>query len=389
MPELSIILPTYNERDNLIPVLQCLAQVLTPIDYEVLIIDDDSPDSTAAMARTIAQLNPRVRVLQRIGRRGLASAVVEGALATSSPYLLVMDADLQHDERIIPAMLKKLQEEDLDVVIGSRNIDGGSMGEFASNRVALSNVGRRLSERICRVHIHDPMSGFFLISREYFHQVVHNLSCVGFKILVDLLASARRPVRVGEVAYTFRNRIHGESKLDIVVGVEYLELVLDKWIHGLVPVSYLLFGVVGSVGVLANLLLVALFIEFFRLPYLQAQALGVMITIALNFLLNNQITFRSAQLRGMRLLQGLGLFYLSCSVGVLVQVAIATSLERLNMPWTVATMLGIAVGSVWNYSMAFLFVWHIRRRRTRRLQYAYAEPAWLKQASQNIKSALV
>src|SRR5271169_5120207 len=167
MPELSVILPTYNERNNLIPILHSLTGVLTKIDYEVLIVDDDSPDSTAAMARTIAQTNPRVRVVQRVGRRGLASAVVEGMLATSSPYMLVMDADLQHDEHIIPVMLEKLKRENLDVVIGSRNIAGGSMGEFASNRVALSNAGRRLSERICRVDISDPMSGFFLITREY------------------------------------------------------------------------------------------------------------------------------------------------------------------------------------------------------------------------------
>lgn len=382
MSELSIILPTYNERDNLLPVLECLARVLTKIDYDVVIVDDDSTDNTAALARRIAQLNSRVRVVQRIGRRGLASAVVEGALATSSPYLLVMDADLQHDEHIIPTMLEKLKRENLDVVVGSRNAAGGGMGEFPSNRVALSNAGRRLSARVCRVDIRDPMSGFFLITREYFHEVVHDLSSIGFKVLVDLLASARRPVRVGEVGYTFRSRIHGESKLDVVVAIEYLELLLDKWTHGLVPVAYLLFAVVGSFGVLTNLTLVALFNEFLRLPFLQAQALGAAITVATNFLLNNQFTFRSARLKGRRLLQGLGLFYLSCAAGLLAQVAIATSLEHLKVPWVGATMFGIAVGSVWNYSMAFLFVWHVRRRRTRQLQSPYAVTAWSEQTSQ-------
>jgi len=166
------------------------------------------------------------------------------------------------------------------------------------------------------------------------------------------------------------------------VGVEYLELLLDKWIHGLVPVSYLLFAVVGPFVVLTNLVLVAFFIQFVRLPFLPAQALGAIVTIAINFLLNYQITFRSARLRGMRLLQGLGLFYLSCGVGLLAQVAIATSLERVHVHRMVATMFSIAVGSVWNYSMAFLLVRHIGRHRTERLQYAYAEPAWLEQGSQ-------
>lgn len=381
MPELSIIVPTYNERANLCPLLHCLQEALEGVDYEVLFVDDDSPDSTAAMARTIALSNPRVRVLQRIGRRGLASAAVEGMLATSSPYLLVMDADLQHDERIIPAMLAKMKQQDLDIVVGSRNTAGGSMGEFTTKRVALSNAGRSLSARICHVDIQDPMSGFFLVKREYFHKVVHDLSSVGFKILVDLLASAPGPVKFAEVPYTFRNRVYGESKLDIVVGIEYLQLLLDKWICGFIPVSYLLFAVVGSFGAIANLVLTTSFLEFFKLPFLQAQAIGAAITIAINFLLNNQITFRSARLKGVRLLQGLALFYVSCAVGLLAQVAIAGSLESVHVESMLATIAGIVVGSVWNYSMAFLFVWHVRRHRTKRLRYAYAEPAWIQQDS--------
>jgi len=380
MSELSIIVPTFNERANLMPLVRCLEQALENIDYEVVIVDDDSPDSTAAMARTIAQTNPRVRVIQRIGRRGLASAAVEGMLATSSPYLLVMDADLQHDERIIPAMLEKLKSENLDIVVGSRNVSGGGMGEFAANRVALSNTGRKLSDAICKVAVSDPMSGFFLLTRQYFHRVVHNLSNVGFKILVDLLATARGKVRLGEVPYTFRNREHGESKLDILVGIEYLQLLLDKVTGGIVPVSYLLFGMVGLIGVVCNLLLAILLVQFSSASFKEAQFLGALITIAINFFLNNQITFRFARLRGMRMLQGLCFFYLSCSVGLLAQVALAYSLQQVGAHWLVATLAGVLVGSVWNYSMAYLLVWHVRRRRTDRLQWAYAEPAWLEES---------
>ncbi len=381
MNELSIIVPTYNERGNLLPLLRCLQRALGDLDYEVVIVDDDSPDSTAAMARSIAQSNPRVRVIQRIGRRGLASAAVEGMLATSSPYLLVMDADLQHDEHIIPAMLDKLKRENLDIVVGSRHVAGGGMGEFAAGRVALSNTGRKLSDAICKIPVSDPMSGFFLLTREYFHHVVHNLSNIGFKILVDLLASARRPVRLGEVPYTFRNREHGESKLDILVGIEYLQLLLDKTTHGIVPVSYLLFGMVGTIGVICNLLLAILLVRFSGASFRQAQFLGALITIAINFFLNNQVTFRFARLRGTRLLQGLALFYLSCSVGLLAQVALAFSLQQVGLHWLAATLMGVLVGSVWNYSMAYLLVWHIKRHRTDRLQFAYAEPAWLQEFS--------
>ena len=381
MPELSIIVPTYNERANLMPLLRCLSDALGDFDYEVLFVDDDSPDSTAAMARTIALYNPRVRVIQRIGRRGLASAAVEGMLATSSPYLLVMDADLQHDEQIIPSMIAKMKEGDLDIVVGSRNTGGGSMGEFGAGRVALSNAGRSLSSRICHVDIQDPMSGFFLVKREYFHEVVHDLSSVGFKILVDLLASARGPVKFAEIPYTFRARVHGESKLDIIVGIEYLQLLLDKWIRGVIPVGYLLFAVVGSVGAVANLILTTSLLNFLRLPFLEAQTLGALVTIAINFLLNNQTTFRSARLKGLRLLQGLVLFYIGCAFGLLAQVGVAEALKSLHLQLLLATLTGIIVGSVWNYSMAYLFVWHVRRHRSRRLQSAYAKPAWLDQDS--------
>jgi len=387
MSELSVVVPTLNERGNLIPLLRCLQEALKNIDYEVVIVDDDSADSTAAMARSLAQSNPRVRVIQRIGRRGLASATVEGMLATSSPYLLVMDADLQHDEQIVPVMLQMLKSENLDIVVGSRNVSGGGMGEFASDRVALSNLGRKLSDAICKTPVTDPMSGFFLVTREYFHHVVHDLSNVGFKILVDLLASARRPVRLGEVPYTFRSRQHGESKLNILVGVEYVQLLLDKLTSGMVPASYLLFALVGSIGVLCNLILAILFVQLLRVSFKEAQILGALITIAINFLLNNEITFRFARLRGVRLVQGLALFYVCCSVGLLAQVGLANSLQHLDVHWVASTLMGVLIGSVWNYSMAFLLVWHVTRHRAEALQFAYAEPAWLKDFSGAKKAA--
>jgi dolichol-phosphate mannosyltransferase len=208
------------------------------------------------------------------------------------------------------------------------------------------------------------------------------LSNIGFKILVDLLASARNPVRFGEVPYTFRNRENGESKLDVLVGIEYLQLLLDKVTHGIVPVSYLLFGMVGSIGLVCNLLLAILLVQFSRASFKEAQFLGALITIAINFFLNNQVTFRFVRLRGIRLVQGLALFYLSCSVGLLAQVALAYSLQQqVGVHWLVATLVGVVVGSVWNYSMAFLLVWHVKRHRSSRLQYAYAEPTWLQEFS--------
>lgn len=373
MPELTIVLPTYNERRNLVPLMTSLGAVLSGIDYEAIVVDDDSMDGTAAAARSLAQHDRRIRVIQRVGRRGLASAAVEGMLAASSPFLLVMDADLQHDERIIPSMLEKIRAERLDVVVATRNAEGGSMGEFAAERVGLSRAGRFLSSLVCKVPVSDPMSGFFMVTSEYFHRVVHDLSCVGFKILVDLLASSREPVRVGEVGFRFRSRVHGESKLDILVAMEYLQLLLHKMTRGMIPVSYLLFGLMGSVGVVCNFILAGLFSYSFDLNFKSAQLAGALLTIAINFLLNNQLTFRSARLRGQRLLAGLAIFYVCCSIGLFAQVTVANGLHVGGMNWTAATLAGIAIGSVWNYTTAFLFVWQVRRRRTGRLAEAYAD----------------
>jgi dolichol-phosphate mannosyltransferase len=370
VPELSIIIPTYNERVDLVSLLDCLAAALSGIDYEAVIVDDDSPDGTSALARSLAQQNRRVRLLQRIERRGLSSATVEGMLSTSSPYIAVMDGDMQHDERILPQMLTKLQEENLDLVIGSRHASGGSVGAFGARRVALSELGRRLSQTICRDNVSDPMSGYFVLTRRYFHEVVHSLSCVGFKILFDLIASSRRPVRIGEVGYTFRNRVHGESKLDVIVALEYLQLLLDKVMGGWVPVSYLIFAMVGSVGLAANWVLVYL-LRSVPISFDLSQAIASLLVVALNFVLNNRFTFRADRLRGVRAVQGLGLFYVASSVGLAFNLAAAHGFHDFGVPTYLASLTGIAILSIWNYWVTSLFIWRIHRRRAAHLRSAY------------------
>ncbi|MBV8829089.1 MAG: glycosyltransferase family 2 protein, partial [Acidobacteriaceae bacterium] len=333
MPELSVIVPTYNERANLVALTTQLDAALVDIDYEIVIVDDDSPDGTSALARTLAQQNRRVRVIQRIGRRGLSSATVEGMLSTSSPYLAVIDGDLQHDETKLPEMLRTVKRDNLDLVIGSRHIEGGSMGDFAKHRRALSQFGRRLSSLVCRADVSDPMSGFFVLSRSYVHEVAHSLSSTGFKILLDLIASSRRPVRFAEVGYTFRNRLHGTSKLDILVGLEYLQLLLDKAIGGWMPVSYLIFSMVGTIGLVANVLLIYAVQSFLPVSFTMAQAIGSVLVIGLNFLLNNQLTFRSARLKGWRAVQGFIVFYIACGVGLAFNLMAAKGFRDYGLPW--------------------------------------------------------
>jgi dolichol-phosphate mannosyltransferase len=361
MPLLSVIVPTRNERDNIPALIDLLRRTLAGVDYEVIIVDDDSPDNTAAVARTIAQTDPRIRVLHRIHRRGLSSAVVEGMLSASSDYLAVMDADLQHDESILPAMLQKLQSGQYDVVLASRNVAGGGMGSFAKHRQILSDAGRRLSAALIGARVSDPMSGYFMVTSEYFQTVARKLSCIGFKILLDILASSTRPVRVCEIPYVFGERLYGESKLDVVVGLEYMQLIFDKLTRGYLPTTFLTFALVGLCGAILNLMVSALLSRF--LDFGVALGLGATAAMVVNFVFNNGFTFRAQRLRGRRFLHGLLLFCATCSLGLGLQVVVARSLVARGLAWYVATCIGIVAGSVWNYTMAYVFVWQIKRRR--------------------------
>jgi dolichol-phosphate mannosyltransferase len=363
--ELAIVIPTYNERENVAELVSRLDHALAGIRFEILFVDDDSPDGTAEAVRELALGRPWVRVIRRIGRRGLASASLEGMLATVAPVIAVMDADLQHDERVLRRMLETLRDQSLDVVVGTRNTAGGSMGEFSPWRIRLSNLGRRISRMVTRVDISDPMSGFFMVTRGFLNEVVHRTSGVGFKILVDLLASARRPLRVGEVAYTFRNREHGESKLDINVGLEYLYLVLDKRLGDRIPVRFGLYVLVGGAGLVLHLsILGALLHE--RMPFAEAQAIATAVAMTANFLLNNLVTFRDARLKGWRLIPGLATFYLACSIGLVVNLSISQQMLARGIPWLGAGLAGLTISSVWNYGVTSVFTWSRMKRKALR-----------------------
>jgi dolichol-phosphate mannosyltransferase len=359
--ELAVVVPTYNEAGNLQTLTRALETALHGIAYEVIIVDDNSPDGTAALARRMAQIDPRVRVVERIGRSGLASAVIEGVLASSAPYVAVIDADMQHDESVLPAMLKKLKDESLDIVIGTRHAADGGMGSFARSRVRLSNAGKWLSDRICGTPVSDPMSGFFVLTRRFFDEVAHRLSGTGFKILVDIMASSRRRVRFGEVGYVFRNRFSGESKLDILVGLEYLTLLLDKVFGRWVPVTVVLYFMVGALGVFAYAAVVAALRQVTGWPFPTLQAVASSLVIVLNFFLNNTLTFRRYRYRGVQILRGLALYYCACLVGLIANVYVAGNMRVAGVPVIASAAIGLAVGSVWNYLISSIFIWQITR----------------------------
>lgn len=359
--DLAVVVPTYNERDNVAPLFQRLRQVLAGIRWEILYVDDDSPDGTAAAVRDLSLQDSRVRLIRRVGRKGLSSACIEGMLATTAHSIAVMDGDLQHDETILPKMLELLQRGQLDLVIGSRRAKGGSMGEFAARRVWLSNLGARVSRAVTHCELHDPMSGFFVLDRRFLESVAPRLSGVGFKILLDLVASARGAVRFAEIPYTFRARQHGASKLDVVAGLEYLYLLLDKLVGNIIPPQFVVYSVVGSLGVGIHLLVLRAFFANLGIPFLDSQAIATAVVIAINFWLNNIVTFRDRRFRGARLLRGLAIYYLGCSLGVLINLAVARFTANAGGPWYIAGTFGLAVSAIWNYLVSSVFTW---RRQT-------------------------
>ena len=359
-PQLSVIVPTFNERDNVTTLYRRLEATFAGIAWEVVFVDDNSPDGTWDVVRGLARMDNRVRCIRRIGRRGLSGACIEGILAASAPYAAVIDADLQHDETQLPKMLALLQGGEFDLVVGSRYIEGGSADSFDKQRAGASQLATEVAKRVLRVEIADPMSGFFMIRRDRFEQLAPQLSTQGFKILLDIVATAHGELRVKEIPFTFGTRLHGESKLDSMVALDFLGLVLAKLTHDVVSLRFLLFAMVGSIGLVVHLATLFVAHEVLNVPFAEAQAAGALVAMTSNFVLNNFLTYRDQRLKGFAILRGLLLFYLVCGVGLAANVGVAFSVYDQEWNWWVAGAAGALMGVVWNYAMSGLFVWRKR-----------------------------
>lgn len=358
MPELTIVVPTFNEAGNLAAVVAEVEQSLAGVDWELLFVDDDSPDGTAERARDIAQADRRVRCLQRIGRRGLASACIEGMLASSAPYVAVMDGDLQHDPALLPAMLDTLRGGGTDIVVGSRHVAGGGLGDFSSQRQGISRLATRLSRAVLKADLSDPMSGFFMLTRPALMGCLrHGVSAIGYKILVDLFASAPRPLRFVELAYTFRARQAGHSKLDSKVVWDYLMLLADKLVGRFVPVRFLAFSAVGGLGTGVHLAVLWLVFRGFGEGFVAAQILATVVAMTFNYAVNNALTYRDRRRRGWRFFTGWLSFSLACSVGAFANVGIAAYLFDRQTFWVLSALSGVLVGAVWNYALTSVYTW--------------------------------
>ncbi|GGD90315.1 dolichol monophosphate mannose synthase [Tsuneonella deserti] len=367
MLELAIVLPTLNERDNLAPLVKRIETALGPQGWEVIVVDDNSADGTADEARALALTDRRVRAIQRIGRRGLASAAIEGMCATAAPFVAVMDADHQHDPALLPAMLAAVREGECDIAVASRFVEGGSAAGLSSAaRERGSLFANRIARKVTGVELTDPMSGYFMLRAEAARAAAPRLSGIGFKILLDLLATAEPPLRVREFPLAFAARATGESKLDRTVVFEFLVGLYDKWLGRIIPTRFALFGTIGAAGVVVHMAVLWL---FFRLagPGFSAhpvtgfeigQTIAALVAMTFNFTLNNSLTYADQRLRGVGgMLRGWFKFAMTCSVGLLANIGVAAVLVRMGVHTYPAALAGIVIGSVWNYALSSRFVW--------------------------------
>ncbi|WP_127144801.1 glycosyltransferase [Pelagibacterium montanilacus] len=361
-PRLSVIVPTFNEHDNIEPLVEKLQRALEGITFEIIVVDDNSPDGTAELAKSLAAERPNVRCIHRFGRRGLSSACIEGMASSAADFVAVIDADHQHDETILPLMLAEA-EAGADIVVGSRYTgEGNSSAGFTKSRQAGSTLATRLSGILTGKTLSDPMSGFFLMPRSLFNTVVPSLSREGFKILLDIVVSADRlkdgELAIAEVPYSFRPRHAGESKMSPLIVAQFLGLIVSKISRGVLPTSFLLFSLVGATGVVVHMAALAFFLFVAEFNFANGQLAATVVAMTSNYILNNELTYADKRLTGRRFWTGLLSFYLVCSFGTVANVSVASVIYEAQLTNVfVAGIAGVVMSVVFNYAVTRMFTW--------------------------------
>ena len=301
-----------------------------------------------------------MRCIRRIGRRGLAGACLEGMLASQANYVAVIDADLQHDETLLVAMLDRLRTGDVDLVVASRYLAGGSAAGLSANRERASRWSSALVRHFLGVDLSDPMSGFFMMRRDGFEALAPRLSSQGFKILLDIVATAHGRLRIAELPFVFRERLHGESKVDTKIALDFAALLVAKLTKDAVSIRFMLFCLVGLTGIGIHMATLDVLLGFAALQFGVAQTLATVGAIAWNFVLNNLFTYRDQRLTGWDFVTGLLRFEVICAIGAISNVGIATWIYDYDSDWWIAGLGGALMGAVWNYVVSAAFVWRQR-----------------------------
>jgi dolichol-phosphate mannosyltransferase len=358
--KLAVVIPTFNERENVPILVERLTELLGSINYELIIVDDNSADGTWKIAEELAAGMREVRCLRRIGRNGLSSAVIEGVLSTTAEFVCVIDADLQHDEKMIPVMFEKASNE-ADLVIGTRYVDGGSVSNWSKKRLRISQIATKFTQTLFKHNLSDPMSGFFLIKREYFNKVIENLDGKGFKILLDIISNySPEDLKIAEVPYIFGVRKHGESKLNMGIVMSFLEFLYIKKIGNLVPLRFVKFSMVGSMGAVIHFSVLYFLFKVNQMSYGVSILFAIESAVIFSFALNNRWTFKDNILTGIqKIIFGFVKYNMACFVGGVLSYFISMNLMQNNYHWVGASIIGAITAVLWNYNLNRIFTWHI------------------------------
>ncbi|MBO6637260.1 MAG: glycosyltransferase family 2 protein [Roseitalea sp.] len=357
-PELTVVLPAYNEAENIPVIVDKIGEALGGVAHEIIVVDDDSPDGTAEVTRSVARTRPHVRCIRRVGRRGLSGACLEGMMAANAPVVVVMDADMQHDETRLPVMLGQIADG-ADLVIGSRYVEGKKAGGgfHKKSRAKGSELATSLANMITGRYTTDPMSGFFMMRRDVADMVAGTVSREGFKILFDIVSRYGSELDIREVPFEFRERVAGESKLGFLVTVQFLGLLVSRFTGGLIPAQFLLFALVGSSGLLVHLAALYLANSALGIGFVLSQILATYMAMTTNFAFNNEVTFGHRKLTGKRFWAGLLTFYAVCSIGAIGNVAFSERMFEFGAPVWIAGLSGALMSALFNFAVTKLVTW--------------------------------
>jgi dolichol-phosphate mannosyltransferase len=357
-----IVLPSFNERGSIEHVIGQLLVLRQFFSLEVLVVDDDSPDGTAELVRQLARQEPCLKLIRRVGRSGLASAIKEGLLNATGDVALVMDSDGQHEPAAVQRAVTTLLEGKWDLVVGSRFHPEAEI-QGLSNRRELgsswANASARLSLPGVYADLSDYMSGFFALQLDPILPLLRAVDVNGFKFLYELLAVSRGRLRVMDIPLNFQPRSHGSSKLDLAIFWDFLISVLHNLSFRLLPRRAISFGLVGTSGVFVQLAVNQALMVIGRVNFEQALPIAVITAASSNYMINNALTFRFQRLKGLALFKGLLKFLIVASLPVLANVGVASAFHRfISTDLITAQLAGILVVFIWNYAASSRFVWN-------------------------------
>ena len=359
---ISIVIPTFNEVKNIIPLLKKLLSFFHEYDYEIIIVDDDSPDGTSEEVEKYIKDKKTIKLITRIGRSGLSSAIKEGLIFAKGKYLLVLDGDGQHHPSFVLKMVDEIKQNKSDIVIGSRFLPSSKLEGLSNKR----SLGSKIANKFASISLHknyskltDYLSGCFCLNRESTKNLIRKIEINGFKFLYELLSVSKGKLMVKEVPLIFKERRFGNSKLDLAIIWDFLISIIHNFTLRIIPRRAVSFGLVGLSGVFVQLGMTSFLTNVFLMGFYDALPIAVVFAATSNFLINNQVTFRSNRLKNFALLIGLLKFLIVSSLPVIANIGITTAFYNyISADTVIAQIAGIGIVYAWNYLASSSFVWN-------------------------------